>query len=167
MPINNLITSAYRTYADVQNIIDLITDNDYISVSELAKLLCKILDTSDITAKTVNRILSDKHFIIKQYREVFLREKNSGLKPSKYIPASSFSSYFKKKFCADYSFYLIKFDVLKPLFNLDFRNTMTQSTAINLCCFINKYVSTSFDTDTVFLNLIKLRIILQRECLLF
>ncbi len=167
MPKNNLITSAYRTYADVQNIIDLITDNDYISVSEFAKLLCKILDTSDITARTVNKVLLDKHFIIKQYREVFLREKKSGLKPSKYIPTSSFSSYFKKKFCANYSFYLIKFDVLKPLFNLNLKTTITKSTAINLCCFINKYVSTNFDTDTVFLNLIKLRIILQRECLLF
>ena len=65
MLVNDLVASAYKTYADVQHIINIITDNDYISVTELSELLNKVLDTESISSRIINKLLLDKHFITK------------------------------------------------------------------------------------------------------
>ena len=71
------------------DIINIITDNDYISITELSRLLCKISNTNNISPKIINQILLDNHFIAKSNKTLLDKEKKLGLKPSKYIPTSS------------------------------------------------------------------------------
>lgn len=163
MLVNDLITSAYQTYADVQHIINIITDNDYISVTELSELLNKVLATTTISPMIINKLLLDKHFITKTKKQQLVGRKKLGLKPSKFIPTLEYVSYSKKRYCNDFSFYLWKFDIMLPLFNIDFKNQLDLTSAKKLCKVMNKYVFTRFDTNIVFLNLVKLQLILNYE----
>ena len=163
MLVNDLVASAYKTYADVQHIINIITDNDYISVTELSELLNKVLDTESISPRIINKLLLDKHFITKTKKEQLVERKKLGLKPSKFIPTTDYVSYCKKRYCSDFSFYIWKFDIMLHLFNIDFKNQLNISSAENLCNVMNKYVITRFNTNIVFLNLVKLQLLLHYE----
>ena len=167
MPEKILITSAYEKYAGVQNIIDIITDNGYLSVTEIADLLCQICNTNSISPQIINKLLLDNHFIIKQSKEIIRREKSLDLKPSKYIPTSISLQYCKKKYYKDFSFFLWKFDIISTLLNLNFKNLITLKSAKNMCTTLGKYVFNEFNVHLVFVNLIRLQLILMQESILF
>ena len=164
---DNLIASAYKKYAGVQNIIDIITDNDYLSVTEIADLLCKICNTNSISPQIINKLLLDNHFIIKQSKELIRREKSLDLKPSKYIPTPNSLQYCKKQYYKNFSFYLWKFDIVLVLLNLDFQKNLTLNSAKKIYTVIRKYVSVEFNVYLVFINLIKLQLVLKQESILF
>ena len=160
---HNLITSAYEKYADVQLIIDIITDDGYLSVTELASLLCKLLCTNSIKPKIINKLLIDNGYIIKRDKEAIKIERNLGLQPSKYLPTKSASPYCKKRCFNELSFYLWKFDIFLILFNLDFRQEITIDSIKHLRSILSKYVNIKFDNEEILLNAIMLQIILKKE----
>jgi hypothetical protein len=157
----NRISSAYITYEQVIDIIDTITDDNFISVTEISKLLSVILNTNKINPKSINKLLLDNNFMIKVDRIIFNESKKKGLKPSKYIPTESSNTYYKKRYYKDISFYIWDFKQIFKIFNIDFKSTLTIDSSIILCKIMGKYSFSRFDIENVFTNLLGLQSILK------
>lgn len=161
---NNFLLSAYDTYSDILNIINTISDNCFISVSEFSKLLAVILNVNEIKPHFINKLLIDKNLLVKTVNSSV---NNKNFKTSKYIPTPQASRYSKKVSYNEIYFYLWDFNILSGLFDIDFKETLTENSAKNICRVMKKYLHMNFNIDNVFTNLIKLQVLFRNECNLF
>ena len=162
MSEKKLLVSAYAKYADTLNIINNVTDGDYISVTEFSKLLSVILNTDKIKPHTINKLLVRSNLLVK----ITSNNIKNNLQ-AKYMPTNQAFSYCKKVYYNNTFFFIWNFSLLFGIFNINFKNTITEKDAIRICYAMKKYTHTTFDTKTVFISLIQLQIILKNECSLF
>ncbi len=157
---------AYDLYEKDMSIINIITDLDYIEISEFTQLLSTILNRK-IKPKYINRILLDKGIITKNNLYSQANHSLPDNKGNRYkVIADIGFSCVETKYDSGL-FFVWKANFLFNLFNIDFRSKITLSNAEILCSIINKYVKKQFDVKEVYTNLQYLKLILQRECIYY
>lgn len=160
----DVLVSAYAKYADTLNIINSVTDGEYISVTEFSRLVSVILDVDNIKPHIINKLLIKNNLLVKMTNNNL---KNGFFDVTKYMPTNNAFSYCKKVKHNNTIFFIWNFSFLFSLFNINFKNAITEKDATNLCYAIRRYTHTTFDTKTVFINLVQLQIILKNECSFF
>lgn len=160
------IEKAYNLYENDMTIINIITDDDYIDVSEFSQLLSTILNRV-IKPKFINRILMDTDIIIRKDTSYLQKQKILGFKENKYTIISAVGNSCKEVEYEKGLFYLWKADFLFKLLGVDFKCNIQASTAETLCNIIRKYVKKQFDINQIHTNLQYLQFILKRECIYY
>lgn len=105
--INKAVVQAMEEFEDVLDVICAMLNDDYISVSNFARVLNKILDTDRITASKLNRVLAKDGVIKKVNKKDYDLLHQQGVKASRYVLGDTrLTPYSKLKYCDDYSFYM-------------------------------------------------------------
>ena len=116
-PDNTVVEEAFEKFEDVLDVISAMLNDDYISVSNFARVLNKILDTDRVTASKLNRVLAKAGVIKKVNKKDYNLLHQQGVKASRYVLGdfrfppyvlgdTRLTTYSKLKYCDDYSFYM-------------------------------------------------------------
>lgn len=97
MNSKQLLSLAYNMYADVLDIINIVSDKDYLSITELSKLLSCICTPTQIQPQIITKILLKKNTIKRQQSQFSPASISKDLFPSKYIATSKGEPYCKLK----------------------------------------------------------------------
>lgn len=132
--INKAVVQAMKEFEDVLDVIYAMQDNDYISVSNFARVLNKILDTDRVTASKLNKVLAKVKVIKRVKKQDYDLLYQQGLKPSRYILGNDeFIPYSQRKYCDDYSFYMFKPCIYLVILDINVLDEkVTDEMAINL-----------------------------------
>lgn len=160
------VEKAYELYDNNMIVINIITDDDYVDVTEFAQILSTILNRV-IKPKFINRIMLDRGILIKNDTSYLQKQKMLGYKVNKYNVITDIGISCKEAEYEKGLFYLWKADFLFKLLGVNFRNKIQNNTAEILCNIIRKYVKKHFDANQVYTNLQYLQIILKRECIYY
>lgn len=156
--LNDFLYLSYNSYSNGHTAIITIGDGDFISATEFSNLLKDILNCNKITPYIVNKLLIDKGFLIKN-----IAFNKDDLTSSKYLPVNEKGLYYKKIYFNKIPFYIWDYKILFNIFNINFQKELNKDSARNLCNVMNKYINISLDIDEVFINLIKLQLLLFKE----
>ena len=159
---NKLISLAYTTYGDVISILDTITDNSFVSATEIAQLLNVILGVKNITASHIMKLFLAEKLITKISKQEFIKQQQLGLKPSRYIPSPSVIKFSKKLYLENYSFYIWDICIFFRIFNIDLKYRINKNHSKYLCKKMSKYTCSKYDSKIAYSNLQKLQLILQQ-----
>ena len=157
---------AYRLYEKDMQIINIITDNDFISVSEFSQLLNTIMNINCITPYHINTILKKHQVINKQIKNILDNQSKMISKYSKYLSNNQVNHYCK---IIDYNFgkfYIWNANLIFVLLGVNFFEDITKKSAVHLYNNIKPYVFQKIDINTVYRNLILLQLIF-RDCVLY
>lgn len=146
---------SYESYPNGITAISTIGDGDFISATDFSDLLKDILNCNKITPYIVNKILIDKGFLIKN---IAFNKKD--LTSSKYLPVNEKGLYYKKIYFNKIPFYIWDYKILFNIFDINLQKELTRDSARNICSIMNEYIDISFNIDEVFINLIKLQVLL-------
>lgn len=157
---NKAIEEAFEKFEDVLDVISAMLNDDYISVSNFARVLNKILDTDRVTASKLNRVLAKVGVIKKVNKKDYDLVHQQGVKASKYILGDTrLTPYSKLKYCDNYSFYMFHGSIYLLKLEIDvIHNEVTDEMAIKLIDRMKrkKYV----DVNTVKANLKRFQLIM-------
>lgn len=81
-PDNKIVVQAMEEFEDILDVIYAMLDDDYISVSNFARVLNKILDTDKVTASKLNRVLAENGVIKKDNNKDYDQLHQQGVKSS-------------------------------------------------------------------------------------
>ena len=160
------VEKAYELYENNMIVINIITDDDYIDVTEFAQILSTILNRV-IKPKFINRIMLDAGIIVKNDTSYLQKKKMLGYKVNKYNVITDIGNSCKEAEYEKGLFYLWKADFLFKLLCVNFRSDIQVSTAEALCNIMKKYVKKQFDANQVYTNLQYLQFILKKECIYY
>lgn len=160
------VEKAYELYENNMIVINIITDDDYIDVTEFAQILSTILNRF-IKPKFINRIMLDAGIIVRNDTSYLQKQKMLGYKVNKYNIIADIGNSCKEIEYEKGLFYLWKSDFLFKLLGVDFKCNIQASTAETLCNIIRKYVKKQFDINQIHTNLQYLQFILKRECIYY
>ena len=159
-PDNKAIEEAFEEFEDVLDVISAMLNDDYISVSNFARVLNKILDTDRVTASKLNRVLAKVGIIKKVNKKDYDQLHQLGVKTSRYVLAdTSHTKCFKLKYGNDYSFYMFHGSIYLLKLEIDVvHNEVTDEMAIKLINLMKrkKYA----DVNTVKANLKRFQLIM-------
>ena len=164
MPKNKELASAYNTFTEVLDVIDMITDNVYLSVTDFSRLMTCLTGGYEIEATIINNFLLQKHLIRKQSRRKYKQAVKEKRHPLKYIPSKKSRIYCKVKTCATYSFLLWDFRFIFYMFNINFSNTITDSNTNEFCTLLEEVAEAPLSVNTVNKRLKQLQMLLKHEC---
>lgn len=117
---NKAVANAMSEFEDVLDVIYAMLDDDYISMSNFARLLNKILGTDRITAVKLNKLLTKFEVFKKMDKGEYEKLQEQGEMPSRYeITDDILKDYSKKKYGDDYSFYLFNPYLILELFKIE------------------------------------------------
>ena len=153
------LNNAYYVFENDLMTIAIITDGDFISVTEFSKLLNTILGIHSLAAKFINQELLNHNIISKTDKKIIKRNKKLGIKSNKFIAHKSVEQYCKEINYTTGKYYIWNARLLFLLFGIDFDKKITQKVVNNFCCIINKYVRDLLDHKIVQQNLIYLQLI--------
>lgn len=156
------ISSAYEQYAEVFNIIDVITDNGFISVTNFSKLLHIIFATNNIKPHIINKFLIEHGFLTKTTKPTFKCNTSC-----KYITNFSSLAHCKKITDHNIIFYIWDFNFLFGILGIDFKTDISQDNVQTLCSNIKQYAHIKVNMQQVYFNLLKLQTVLRNECIYF
>lgn len=159
--INKAIVQAMEKFEDVLDVIYAMLDNDYISVSNFARVLNKILNTDRVTASKLNRVLDKLGVVKKVKKQDYELLHQQGVKASRYLLGDTrLTPYSKLKYGDDYSFYMFKGYIYLLALEIDvIHEDVTDEMAIKLINLMkrNKYA----DVNTVKANLKTFQILMK------
>ena len=158
MTLNEFLHLSYNSYWNRHTAIKTIGDGDFISATEFSDLLKDILNCNKIIPYLVNKLLIDKGFLIKN-----MAFDKKVLTSSKYLPVDEKGLYYKKIYYNKKPFFIWDYKILFNIFDINFQKELTKDSAKNICNIMNEYIDISFDVDNVFINLIKLQLLLFAE----
>ena len=152
--INEKLSKAFELYENELDIINTITSDSYISVTEVSKLLNTILDVKHLVEpKHINHILLDYEVIIKSNNKL-------NLKTNKFIANTLVKNYYKEIASPQYKFYIWDARLIFCLLKLDFRKNINKNTVMNFCNFMSKYIhNKKFNINIIHNNLKELQLI--------
>ena len=160
---NTELASAYNTFTEVLDVIDMITDNVYLSVTDFSRLMTCLTGGYEIEATIINNFLLQKHLIRKQSRRKYKQAIKEKKRPLKYIPSKKSKTYCKVKTCATYSFLLWDFRFIFYMFNINFSNTITDSNINEFCTLLAEVTGAPLNVNTVNKRLKQLQMLLSYE----
>ena len=102
-----------NTLKEVEDLIYKLVQDEYLKVSELAKLLNSILYINEYTAKKINELLIIEGAMVVN---------NNKSINSKYVPTERGEEYAKKIIQSTYTYYIWKPSFVFKLLNIDFKN---------------------------------------------
>lgn len=151
--INKAVVKAMEEFENVLDVIYAMLNDDYVSVSNIARLLNKILDTDRITASKLNKVLAKLGILKKVEKQDYDLLHQQGLKPSRYLLNDDRLNPYSQKRCGDdYSFYIFNGRIYLLALEIDvIHNEVTAEMAIKLINLMRrgKYA----DVNTVKANL--------------
>ena len=157
--INTDYSKAYDLYEKDMLIISIITDDDFISVSEFAQLLNTILNSNFLKGRYINKILTKSGIIEKKTKETIRFQQDLGLKVNKYTANVKFKNLYKEVPYSSGKFYIWNAKLLFSLLGIDFRENIDRNVAQNFCKTLKKCTGQTFNPDIVQKNLRYLQII--------
>lgn len=159
--IDEAVVQAMEEFEDILDVIYAMLDNDYISVSNFARVLNKILDTDRVTASKLNRVLAKAGVIKKVNKKDYDLLHQQGVKASRYVIGDTrLNPYSQLKYCNDYSFYMFHGYIYLVALEIDvIHNEVTDEMAIRLINLMKRkrYV----DVNTVKANLNTFQILMK------
>ena len=134
METKSNLVKAMEKFEDTLDVIYAMLDNDYISVSNIARLINKILDTDRITASKLNRVLCKIGVLDKVKKQDYDLQLQQGQKPSRYrLGNDGFISHSQKKYGDNYSFFMFKPNIYMIALKINvLHDEVTDEMAINL-----------------------------------
>ena len=158
--IRKAVVQAIEKFEDAFDVIAAMVNDDYISVSNFARVLNIIFDTDKITGKKLNRLFAKIGILKRVKKQDYDISHQKGLKPSRYDLALDFIPYSKLKCGDDYSFYMFKPRVYLVILGIDvLHNDVTDEMAINL---IDKMKRKKYaDVNTVKANLETFQVLMK------
>lgn len=161
--INKAIVQAMEKFEDVLDVIYAMLDNDYISVSNFARVLNKILNTDRVTASKLNRVLDKLGVVKKVKKQDYEILHQQGVKASRYLLGDTrLTPYSKLKYGDDYSFYMFQGYIYLFALEIDvIHEDVTDEMAIKLINLMKrkKYA----DVNTVKANLKTFQILMKYQ----
>lgn len=163
--MNNL-ELAYEVFKNDMLVINIITDNSFVSVTEFSTLLSTII-AKRIKPKFINKILMSKGVISRRNLDSLQEQQTSNLNVNKYVVNSAFSIYCEERNYENGLFYIWNPNFLFKIFGIDLRSSIDNDNISTLITIIKNFFGKNVVYAKVHNNLLYLQLILKRECIFY
>ena len=157
---------AYEVFENDMAVINIIADDDFISVTEFSKLLSTILEKK-IKSKFINKILVKKGVITRKKNKFIQEQQSLNHKINKYIVNPNFSNHCEERTYNNGLFYVWKANFLFGLLSVDLKKQINENNVSAFCTAIKNNVGKNVAITKVSKNLLYLQFILKRESIFY